>query len=494
MSHFFNFWSLSYHLLLAIYVTVFLQWFTVYVPMVMEFQPEMRYNVFKDLEIAGNFMNNVNTAQLAAVVKMFEDADAITETQNSYMELSGIAMILVLFRMLRLLEFQPRLALITKTVYHALEDMIHFFAIMVVIMGLYLVQSYYLFGSYIDDYSTLSEAWTANFNMLLGDTGHFNAITDKFSIAGYLFCYSFNIIVFFILLNILLAIVVEAYMKVVEDNTANSSKSVPDQLMDMASSTVKKWSFVRNRADNWMAKQYVSDTYIANELGDGAEDPDRAERKVMYTPLAEGEWLEPGVASIVKALTVHPDTRDIDMHKKICIAASMIYRHGEPERDSTEASATLNFAEKELAYMAAEIDDMATKAKLHNAIQLWVTIGQRRGLVGWKRATWPEEAKMIEPSNSPAQEDSSKFEGIPAGADGTPVPETGGTAVPETGGELVDIPTGFFEFGDLFGGCTAAAPPSTVSTAMALVTVSVADNAVGAVDMGDTVIRKRDSE
>ena len=49
--------------------------------------------------------------------------------------------------------------------------MVHFFAILVVIMGLYLVQSYYLFGSYIDDYHTMAEAWTANFNMLLGDTG-----------------------------------------------------------------------------------------------------------------------------------------------------------------------------------------------------------------------------------------------------------------------------------------------------------------------------------
>ena len=34
LSYFFNFWSLTYHLLLVIYVVVFLQWYTVYVPMV----------------------------------------------------------------------------------------------------------------------------------------------------------------------------------------------------------------------------------------------------------------------------------------------------------------------------------------------------------------------------------------------------------------------------------------------------------------------------
>jgi len=263
-------------------------------------------------------------------------------------------------------------------------------------------------------------------------------------------------------------------MKVVEDNTANSSKSVPDQLMDMAATTVKKWKIVRDRSDNWMAKQYVSDTYIADELGDGPEDHDHAERKVMITPLGEGQWLEPGVASIVKALSVHPDTRDIDMHKKICIAASIIYRHGEPERDSTEASATLNFAEAELAHMATEIGEIATKAKLYSSIQLWTTIGQRRGFNTWKVAIWPEEAKLVASSNNPAQEEAlvskplaPQFESLPAAATFADVQPSPGAELQEGGAVRIPMATGLFEFSDLFNGCSHSAsqnPPPPAAT------------------------------
>jgi len=446
VSRFFNFWMLTYHTLLILYIVVYIQWFGVYAPMVQNFKPEMRYNVYTDLEAKANFMNNVDMAQYAAAVKMFEDADSITAAQNTYMELSGVAMILILFRMLRLLEFQPRLALVTKTVYHALEDMVHFFAILVVIMGLYLVQSYYLFGSYIDDYHTMAEAWTANFNMLLGDTGHFNAITDKFSIAGYLFCYSFNIIVFFILLNILLAIVVEAYMKVVEDNTATMAQSVPAQVSDMLASTAKKWSFVRNRSEDWMAQQYASDTTILDSMGDDPEDKEHPDRKVMITPYAEGEWLEPGVASIVKALTVHPDTKELDLQKKICIAASMIYRHGEPERGSAEASATMDFRENQLVHMAEEISIMLRKTKMARAVELWRKTGTRGAFMAWKQGHGPLPIGVDFNTGDAANFASSKA-----------LDDDDELSYPDYQTGEVEQSGGFFGV-DLFGGCSTAAP------------------------------------
>ena len=77
--------------------------------------------------------------------------------------------------------------------------------------------SYYLFGSSIEAFSSVGKAFNANFDLLLGSTDYNEAIQKEYAVMGPVFFYSFNGIVFFVLLNILLAILVEAYMKVVED-------------------------------------------------------------------------------------------------------------------------------------------------------------------------------------------------------------------------------------------------------------------------------------
>jgi hypothetical protein len=52
------------------------------------------------------------------------------------------------------------------------------FIVLFMILGVYWIMSFYLFGSAIDAFSTLGDAWNANFNLLLGSTDYNDAIME----------------------------------------------------------------------------------------------------------------------------------------------------------------------------------------------------------------------------------------------------------------------------------------------------------------------------
>ena len=66
---------------------------------------------------------------------MFYDAEQITDTLKLYMQVNGCCLVLVLLRMMKMLDFQPRLGIVTKTIAHALSDIIHFFMVLALILG-----------------------------------------------------------------------------------------------------------------------------------------------------------------------------------------------------------------------------------------------------------------------------------------------------------------------------------------------------------------------
>ena len=188
---------------------------------------------------------------------------------------------------------------------------------------------------------------------------------DEYPIIGVIFFYSFNAIVFFVLLNILLAILVEAYMKVVDDT--KDAPSLVAEIKLIARSVFRDWQLGRDHhatsdhPESWMADHYVTQEEMMEAfgnsnpalkpdrnpkhdpnpdhnpnqirtlistlfLGDPPEDHYISKRKVVNVPLSEGVWLDAGLPAIMKALMMHPDTRDMDLELMSRIACTMIFR------------------------------------------------------------------------------------------------------------------------------------------------------------------------
>jgi len=125
------------------------------------------------------------------------------------------SVILMTLRVIKLLDFQPRLGLVTRTLAHAAVDLAHFFLVFLLVHCAYAMVGYISFGSSIAKMASFSKASMTLMEVLLGDT---DVLTDLMQLknAGVatFFFWSFILISFFILINVLLAILVDAYVEI----------------------------------------------------------------------------------------------------------------------------------------------------------------------------------------------------------------------------------------------------------------------------------------
>jgi len=157
---------------------------------------------------------------------MFSDMYALVTFLQSYMAVSGINIILLMLRVLKLMDFQPRLGVITHTLGLAAPDLIHFFTIFMMVFTGFAFIGHVIFGFGSVYFSTFEESFHTLFKNLLGDVEYF--VVDLVELPGLtyivamIYFYSFNIMVLFILFNFLLAIIVDAFGEV----KANASESI----------------------------------------------------------------------------------------------------------------------------------------------------------------------------------------------------------------------------------------------------------------------------
>ena len=74
-------------------------------------------------------------------------------------------MIFFVLRLLKALDFQPRMALVTRTISSAFSDLLHFIALFAVIFFGYVIAGYLLFGHQFQSFSTL--AYSCQFLVLV---------------------------------------------------------------------------------------------------------------------------------------------------------------------------------------------------------------------------------------------------------------------------------------------------------------------------------------
>jgi hypothetical protein len=132
-----------------------------------------------------------------------------------FMQVNGVALILTVLRMLKFLDFQKRLGVVTRTIQSATMDLFHFAILFLIVVGGYTVLGFVVFGSALDEFSSFSKSFETCFQLLMGEIAVSNPLFSHVNqTTAFLFYYSYLVIVYFILLNVLLAIIVDAYVEV----------------------------------------------------------------------------------------------------------------------------------------------------------------------------------------------------------------------------------------------------------------------------------------
>jgi len=246
LAYFSSMWNYIDVASITIHIGTIFMWFTFGWKMAAEFSPDIHYDIYKNLE-ASAFITNLKVPnQMSEMGALFLEMKDLVTYLQLYMTLSGINIILMLARILKLMDFQPRLGVITHTLALATADLMHFFVIFFMIFMGYAFIGHVIFGYASVHFSDMTASVNSLFQNLLGDITYFmedfksaNGLTF---IVGMIYFYSFNIFVLMILFNFLLAIICDAFGEV----KANASESV-SVVTELVPMITDKWRTVFSR-------------------------------------------------------------------------------------------------------------------------------------------------------------------------------------------------------------------------------------------------------
>ena len=263
---------------IGLHVLTIIMWFTFGLNLAANFAPDIHYDIYKNLE-ASAFVTNLKVPnQMVEMGAMFLEMKSLVEYLQLYMTFSGINIMLLLGRILKLMDFQPRLGVITHTLALATADLTHFFVIFAMIFMGYALLGHVIFGYSSSHFADITASVNSLFQNLLGDITYFMEDFKTSSglnfVVAMIYFYTFNIFVFMILFNFLLAIICDAFGEV----KANASESVSvttelgPMLRDSWRTTFK--SFYRN---------HVPEDRVRRQLkiwkGENPDDSDEAEHE-----------------------------------------------------------------------------------------------------------------------------------------------------------------------------------------------------------------------
>tara|TARA_B100000795_G_scaffold165652_1_gene124611 strand:- start:40 stop:1248 length:1209 start_codon:yes stop_codon:yes gene_type:complete len=153
--------------------------------------------------------------ELDEIVEEFNNAEKIISIRAELDVLIVIIILCQVMRLLKVLDFQPKLALVTSTLLNGGWELFHF----IIVFGMQTVAfsacAHVAFGSIHPKFANYGESISTCFNLFLGDTStHDDLSQSDRAIGWYAFFLTYMLLQTFILLNILLAILVDAYIAV----------------------------------------------------------------------------------------------------------------------------------------------------------------------------------------------------------------------------------------------------------------------------------------
>lgn len=176
--------------------------------------------------------------------------------------------------LLHLLNFQPRIGIVTRSLGHASHDLGAFLLMLALVVALYAGAGHVLFGAAVAPFATLPRALDTCFAMLMGDTavgGALRALPRPLRTVGAIYFWSFMLLVFLVLINFVLAIICDAFCEVKE--ATEGAPSVWEEvrgLLSDAAARVTGRQRVSTREIGAMLERWADGAERAQQLGDGA--------------------------------------------------------------------------------------------------------------------------------------------------------------------------------------------------------------------------------
>ena len=231
--------------------------------------------------------------------KFLAHIESLGSLQSNYQLILGMCTFLLMLRLVHAFDFQARMGILTRTLSRAVVDLLHFGVLFLMIILMYAALGTILFGHQVGDYIDMAASVQTLLRIVATGDGYSDALVKASShtIAS-IFFWSFVVVIFFILMNIFLAIVVDAFVEVKSET--KHDETVPADLFFIGQTVVgelfngaRSLFWRRVRPSLWQCEQAVQKTLKRR--------PRRKECFIESAAIAAGERervIESGVAKI----------------------------------------------------------------------------------------------------------------------------------------------------------------------------------------------------
>jgi hypothetical protein len=232
-------------------------WFR-YVRLCENLDPELHWSVYTDYFATARYLEA--TKEMADFQEFVAELKEATTLKTNYTVVCALVILSATFQVLKNINFHPRLGIVTRTIAKAAADLTFFLLLFCTVGSLYAFLGCLIFGQEMDRFSSFALAFEAVLQMCVGmyspmDEPEFLGGGKK--LLAMLYFWTYVAISFFILLNALLAIVVEAY-------------DLVKQQADLEAKMDPLWFMLYENFVHafWPSRTYIRMVYLAKLLDD----------------------------------------------------------------------------------------------------------------------------------------------------------------------------------------------------------------------------------
>jgi len=181
--------------------------------------------------------------QMFKAIEVIQGALLVERVMKAfYFVHATLALLRMLARMLAQTKTHPRLSMLVGTLQHARDDLWHFLLLMSFVLGGFMLLARAQFADTFEEFSESTSSLDFLYDMMLGSLPGDAWIDPLFGLYVLMFNF-FNFLVFMIMLNFIIAISVEAYMKVTASVVENEAEQ--EFVTDCVSILIVKYKRLR---------------------------------------------------------------------------------------------------------------------------------------------------------------------------------------------------------------------------------------------------------
>ncbi|XP_008500272.2 polycystic kidney disease 2-like 1 protein [Calypte anna] len=208
----------------------------------------------------------------------YADFEFLAFWQSQYNNMNAVNLFFAWIKIFKYISFNKTMTQLSSTLQRCAKDILGFAIMFFIVFFAYAQLGYLLFGTQVETFSTFVKCIFTQFRIILGDFDY-NSIDNANRVLGPIYFITYVFFVFFVLLNMFLAIINDTYSEVKEE--------LSSQKDELQLSDILKQSYNRTLMRLKLKKEQISD--VQKALQNGTKELDFEDFKNSLKELGHAE-------------------------------------------------------------------------------------------------------------------------------------------------------------------------------------------------------------